>query len=115
MATWWQQQEVLQLLLVMVKVLLANLHLLVLLLLVLDQASLGRVNEDEKYQYSMTLTIGHVNDYFGIDYCGKDCNENYYLPDTAGAPPGAPGAPGAVPGQADTCISENVIIKTLRH
>jgi len=36
---WWQQQEVLQLLLVMVKVLLANLHLLVLLLLVLDQAS----------------------------------------------------------------------------
>ena len=48
MATWWQQQEVLQLLLVRVKVLLANLHLLVLLHLVLDQASLSHgVNEDE--------------------------------------------------------------------
>ena len=41
MATWWQQQEVLQLLLVTVKVLLAN-FLLVLLPLVLALATLSQ-------------------------------------------------------------------------
>ena len=68
-------------LLATVKVLLAS-FLLVLLHLVLARASLRHVNDD-------------------------DCSGNEYcVPDTAGAPPGAPGA---VPGQADTW-TENVII-----
>ena len=46
MATWWQQQEVLQLLLVTVKVLLAS-FLLVLLPLVLAQASLSHINDED--------------------------------------------------------------------
>ena len=46
MVTWWQQQEVLQLLLVTVKVLLAS-FLLVLLPLVLAQATLSQVNDND--------------------------------------------------------------------
>ena len=46
MVTWWQQQEVLQLLLVTVKVLLAS-FLLGLLPLVLAQATLSQVNDDD--------------------------------------------------------------------
>ena len=81
MATWWQQQEVLQLLLVTVKVLLAS-FLLVLLPLVLALATLSQVNDNDCCSINKNY-----------------CSIELYVPDTAGAPPGAPGA---VPGQADT-------------